>query len=322
MVLVIINSCNRDCPFCFEGEFRHGPQQRMSLADVEALCRFFRIAESSTDEAVSLLGGEPTLHPELLDIIDLIGDHCPGKRILLLTNLTCERELLAELLMRRVSLLVNIVEPALNTPAQQAAIDDNLALLSEAPNIVYSAATTIHALDQDFGFFYEFLRRDRLRQVYNVRLGLSAPGFQFGNEFAREMTSAWGEKYLEVARGIHRVNPMIGLSGECPVNLCQVAPEAYAELVPHVAFLKSVCAEPNLDILPDFSTHWCFGTRHLPGMVIDNIFDYPNEAALRAELNRRRVDLLRQMGVRCDHATCDRLGCHGPCLALNAVLGG
>jgi organic radical activating enzyme len=321
MVLVINNTCDRDCPFCFEGEFRHGPRQLMSVDDVDVLCGFFRIAQSPPDEVATLLGGEPTLHPDLLEIVDLIRDHCPNKQVLLLTNLACERELLAELLMRRVKLLVNIVPPELNTPKQQAAIDANIAMLSDAPSYVYATAVTISDLDQDFGFFYEVLRRDRHRQIFNVRVGLSAPGFGFANEFARDMRPAWGEKYLELVRQVHRINPMISVGNECAVNLCMMRPDTYAELVSHVGYLSTVCTKPNLDILPDFSTHWCFGSRHLPGMRIDNIFDYPDETALILELNQRRVDLMREMGMQCDHGACDTLRCHGPCLALNYFLG-
>jgi sulfatase maturation enzyme AslB (radical SAM superfamily) len=320
MVLVINNTCNRDCPFCFEGDFRHGPAQMMSVDDLDVLCGYFRIAQSSPDDRVTLLGGEPTLHPQLLEIVDLIRDHCPNKQVLLLTNLACERELLAELLMRRVNVLVNIVPPELNTPEQQAAIDANIDMLSEAPGCIYAAAVTIASLDQDFGFFYDVLRRDRHHQIFNVRVGLSAPGYEFGNEFVADQRPEWGEKYLEVVRQMHRINPMISVGNECAVNLCMMRPETYAELAPHVGYLSAVCTQPNLDILPDFSTHWCFGSRHLPGMRIENIFDYPDEQALIRELNQRRVDLMREMGMQCDHAECDTLRCHGPCLALNYYL--
>ena len=320
MVLVIINTCNRDCPFCFEGDYRRGAPERMSIDDVDSLCEFFQIARSAPVDPVSLLGGEPTLHPDLTAIMDLIRDHCAGKEIVLLTNLTCERELLAEILMRRANLLVNLVEPSLNTVAQQSAVEANLALLAEAPGVTYAVATTIFSPEQDFGWFYDVLRSDRHRQIYNVRVGLSAPGFGFANRFADTMVPAWGEKYLEVVREIHRINPMIRIGAECAVNLCQLAPATYERLATNVALLNRSCSEPNLDILPDFSTHWCFGARHLPGMRIENIFDYPNETALRIELNRRRMALMRRIGLHCDHAACDTIGCPGPCLALNCFL--
>ena len=116
MILVITSQCNRNCTFCFEGSYRGSSPQYMSLDDVENLCEFFSISERDSSDPVTILGGEPTLHPELLDIIDIIRDHSPRVSILLLTNLTCPTKLTNEILGRHVNLLVNIVPPSENTP--------------------------------------------------------------------------------------------------------------------------------------------------------------------------------------------------------------
>ena len=65
--LIITTECNGICPFCFAQDFVQKPVQRMDAAMVEHLTRFC-VGETK----MQLLGGEPTMHPEVATFVDLL----------------------------------------------------------------------------------------------------------------------------------------------------------------------------------------------------------------------------------------------------------
>ena len=317
MVLTIINKCNRSCPYCFEGTFTRDPRQQMSVADVDRICRFFGVGSPNGPTSVSLMGGEPTLHPELFELVDTIRGYAPGIVVFLLTNLICELDMVREIVAREMRLLVNVAAVAKDAPAQQATVARNLAYISDEARAFHSLAVTITDPAESFDFLYSVLARDGGRCVRNLRFGLAVPGMDFGNRFVNDFTPAYGEKYREVVVRSHQFNPRMLLTNECAVNLCLFSDAIYDELGTAVRRLRLECDMPNLDIMPDFSSHWCFAFRNVPEMRIDNIFAYRNAAEFREAAWERMVRLLDTTEPMCDHRNCTRIRCRGPCPALN-----
>jgi hypothetical protein len=66
-VFSITNDCNLDCPICFT---YNRPDQKYykSIADVEKIVRHI-IEHSGGVQLINLTGGEPTLHPQLFEVI-------------------------------------------------------------------------------------------------------------------------------------------------------------------------------------------------------------------------------------------------------------
>ena len=317
MVLTIINECNRACPYCFQGEFTRRPRRMMSAADVDRLCRFFALGRPGGPASVSLLGGETTLHPELFELADVIRGYAPEMVIFLLTNLTCDLEMTREMVRRDLRLLVNVAPASNNTTAQQEAVARNLAYLADEARVYYSLAVTITAPDEPFDYLYDILQRDGARYVRSLRLGFSSPGLDFSNVFVKEMLPEYGEKYREVAIRAHQINPRMLLTNECAVNLCLFSSPAFRELSGVVKEFHLECSAPNMDVLPDFSTHWCFAFQNVPEMRIANIFECRDVAHLRHELWLRMLRLLATVEPMCEHRTCARISCTGPCPAHN-----
>lgn len=317
MNLVITNTCNRRCPYCFEGTFKDPPTREMSLSDVDSLCRFFRIAEREPPAGVALLGGEPTLHPDLLDIIGLVQSHNPHLPVTVLNNLLCDPDLLDRVLRRGAALLVHVTHPQNNTEEQQKLVEQNLQFLRRYPFYQYSLAVTLTRPEDSFEFLYDILRRDRKRQVFNVRLGISCPGMGFTNHFVRDFAEQLGEKYLEIITTCHRINPQLRYTNECPVNLCLMSERVFDRLERLVSCLALECDRPNMDILPDFSTHWCFAFQGVPELCVDNIFDYPDIETVTEVLEHKYRRFAASVTPQCEFHGCDKLRCSGPCPALN-----
>ena len=71
-VIEVNTNCNLDCPICFadSGHHAHGDGYMLTLAQVEFMLDRFVAAEGEP-EVVQFSGGEPTIHPQILDFIAL-----------------------------------------------------------------------------------------------------------------------------------------------------------------------------------------------------------------------------------------------------------
>jgi len=319
MILCITNQCNRRCDFCFEGAFRDGPEQMMSVEDVERICRFARYGRAY-GPGVAVMGGEPTLHPDLLRILAFLRQQNRSAKIQILTNLLCDEDILRPMTPLAIDCLVNVGGFPTYSSGEQERVLSNLSLLRE--NRIFSMvwlAVTITDGEQDFGFLYDLLEADRPKGIRGIRIGISAPGMGFANEFPREFSPSYGAKYLEVVERCHRIRPSLGFANECPVNMCMVPEDIVARLERVVKNLNNPCTG-NFDILPDFSTHWCFAFEGVPEMSVENIFRYQEMREVHAVLRSKAVDMDRALDVGCDSRGCSSLGCRGPCLAWRYYL--
>lgn len=79
----IIDECNMQCPICYA---ESGPKRgnAKSMAQIEAMLQTLLHSELTPD-LVQLSGGEPTLHPQILDIIVRLMDS-PVRHLMLNTN--------------------------------------------------------------------------------------------------------------------------------------------------------------------------------------------------------------------------------------------
>lgn len=84
VTLIEINDhCNLRCPICYAGSGPHRPGTR-SLAEVEAMLDAVVAAEGHPD-VVQISGGEPTVHPQLLQILEAAKAR-PIRHLMLNTN--------------------------------------------------------------------------------------------------------------------------------------------------------------------------------------------------------------------------------------------
>lgn len=66
--LIEVNtSCNMHCPTCYA---ESGPPGELSLPTIQRMIDFYIASEYGTAEILQLSGGEPTLHPQILDIVN------------------------------------------------------------------------------------------------------------------------------------------------------------------------------------------------------------------------------------------------------------
>lgn len=100
-VVELTDSCNLSCPTCYAGSGPHHATHR-SLETIKSMLQTV-IANEGVADVVQLSGGEPTLHPDLLTIIDHART-LPIKHLMLNTNgirIATDRAFVEELAARR-----------------------------------------------------------------------------------------------------------------------------------------------------------------------------------------------------------------------------
>lgn len=69
--LYLTSSCNRRCSYCFLTDGYLSSGTRMSLDDIRSILQW--AGQGGSIDEITLLGGEPALHPEFASIMELIG---------------------------------------------------------------------------------------------------------------------------------------------------------------------------------------------------------------------------------------------------------
>jgi MoaA/NifB/PqqE/SkfB family radical SAM enzyme len=287
--------------------------QRMDIAMVERLSRF-----CAGERRMQLLGGEPTLHPDIVTFLDILCRQHGRPDVFIVTNLMGPPAVVEKLLAHgRVDFLVNIHgSEYAKEPSLRERFKENVTLCA-ARRFQYTLGVTLFSPDQNFDYLYSFLRADTGRSVGALRMSPAVP-----TATGKHMLhAAVGEKWLELVKTVHRIRPEIRLIGDCPVaNGCMFKPETYRQLAASVGQLSFVaCEDLNypFDILPDGSALYCFGTRGLPEATLPDVFAFPDIQRARLALSKR-VSLWERSAElkRCDHAQCEFLGCRGWCPAV------
>ena len=82
--IYLTSVCNRQCTYCFLSDSFFASRQHMKVSTVQEIIGW---AVGSLVEEITLLGGEPALHPDFAEIVALISE--TGLRIRIVTNGSC-----------------------------------------------------------------------------------------------------------------------------------------------------------------------------------------------------------------------------------------
>lgn len=319
MSLIIINKCNQSCPWCFEGRWKNEPISMMDLETVKRLIRWKNWNDGSIP-ILFLLGGEPTLHPKLIDIIEYVKGYNQKIRIALLTNLTCDLDLMQKLISRNVIFFINIDQyDEGNSSENYQRISRNLDYLNDntKDNFYYNISSTVSSLVKSFDFAYNIIKRGK-DKIYNFRIAPSCVGYEYNNVFQKNLDSSYYLKTLEVIQNSRKINKHLHFSSECATNGCMLSKNIQNELKTYDYNIRFECGipEPNADILPDLSSHWCFAFHNNPELSIKNVFDYPDYGSMIKVLRNRYEICNLKYKRQCNYKNCNHSECQGYCIAL------
>ncbi len=308
MNLFVTYRCNLACPYCFARDFARTKPGDMTRQDFQEVLDW---AVRAGQPALGLLGGEPTLHPDLVWMTRRAAR--AGVAPVVFTNGLCGPELAGELAENVRNFVVNFNGPSLLTPAQAAVQQATLERLAAlGARITFSKNFSSRNLD--YAALLEGAARHGVRAV---RYDISRPGLDGRNDhFRLGDTAAVSARIVSFVRACEALGIRTGL--DCCAALCDF-PEPDRAYLERVSMkFRGVC-HPSVDVHPDLSASYCLP---LGGLSVERVTAFPGWDALMGHF----CDLARPLRERppapqC--AGCALFGrrCQGGCLALRDATG-
>jgi len=277
----------------------------ISLESVRVYLDFLR--RSQINE-FKILGGEPTLHPQFPQIVDLgLKDGCT---VVVFTNGMWSRrvcEYVSSLGPAPLKFVVNVNEPRY-WKGQEAEFQ---ARCLQAAGAKAKIGFNIFEADFDLLFTRELIARFGLQR--ELRLGLASPILGQANAcITVPMREQIGRRLLDQLEQLE-ASDVLG-AFDCGFVYCMFPEERWGTLTRTVRNgLSSVC-HPIIDVGPDLSAWPCFPLSQL--LTVD-LKEYENAAELRRFFNER-LSAFRQFGSRDECRECEffrRQQCAGGCIA-------
>jgi cyclic pyranopterin phosphate synthase len=317
MNLVLTRACSNSCPYCFESAEREDGKQ--SSISMENIAHFARWARTSRLDYLSLLGGEPFLHPKLSAIVKLFRQACPGTALRILTGGIFNKDLLGELPPQDVSLVFNINEPRdYRNPKHFPKVINNFETALKK-GFKVSIGFNVWRLDFDTNFMPDLAHRLSLSHftwtVANPIRGCASkvvPPAEY---------AALAERCLAMLKKAATLN--IEATLDCPLPLCFFKDSDLAwvrQYHPGTASGMGPCT-PVLDVTPELEVIRCFALSKLTRL---KLADFHSEKEIEDWFVKHLDTQLLHRGCfsfcsQCQHFKKGR--CYGGCLACHDEAG-
>ena len=250
--ILITNRCNRKCPFCFAGlrvniKGKKSPNY-MSRDDLRKVMDFM---ERSDDPQLRLLGGEPTLHPDFIDIVKeaLTRDF----HVHVFTNGIMSKEkadFLSGIPDEKLSVLVNVAHGEIDTENHRKRKKYAL----ERLGIKAQVGITVTSPEFEYQYLIDMIKEFGLRK--HVRVGIAQPIVGCGNTYLepRQYREA-GRGIMKMARSCIAEEILIGF--DCGMTLCMFDEEEIGFLMKNTEGFVMRC-DPIIDVGTDLDVWNCF----------------------------------------------------------------
>lgn len=295
--------CNLSCSYCFAKELQGEYPDDLSETNFARLLKWMH--ESRLPSA-AFIGGEPTLHPRLPDMVRQAEES--GISTVLFTNGIFPAELVDRLMPHVANFVVNYNHPSLYTEGQTARLHENLRRITESDaRLTFSKNFSSQYSEYDY-----LLKGAEEYGVSSIRYDISRPSISAAND---HFTDADTRRIIShivsfvkqcEARGIRT-----GL--DCSVRLCDLKVED-RNYLERVSMKFSGICHPSIDIHPDLSASYCLPMRDV---AVPDVTQFPNQEALMWHF-ADMVRPLRQGNVSTECLDCKDFmrRCQGGCMSL------
>lgn len=307
--VLLTTVCNLACPYCFANEKMGRSRRRhMSLDNVDKLLAFFK---HSNYQLFRVMGGEPTLHPEFIEILRraLAAD----MRVDVLSNATWNDaclEFFRQVSPRRLYFLLNIDHPERYHPRQWQRIEENLTRLPHPENVTLSF--NIFERKPRYEYVLDVARRHGIK---TIRLSFALP--ILGAENQRLDI----EEYRYMGPFVHRFvseaaaqDVQVQIDNAVPLCMFEEATIGGLLLRGVIDLQRNARCEPVIDIGPDLSVWCCFCLSAVHNRRLDEfetlqqVKEYFNGVIGRYQQELTPFDYCRDCFYR------EQWGCQGGCI--------
>ncbi len=180
--LLLTNYCVRSCPYCFARKHlsEAAPDDQLKWEDLIYVADM----QEAQDRHLSLLGGEPTLHPQYVDMVAYLiarGFHVTTFTSGVMSDRLHEEieELMQGIPGEQINFVCNINDPALSPAAELRRVHRFLERFGERTTPGFN----IYRADFSLDFIFDYV--NAFGMVRNLRLGIAHPIVGHDNMFIR-----------------------------------------------------------------------------------------------------------------------------------------
>ena len=260
MNLMINNYCNLKCSYCFAQEEMHS-KKAMNIT-MENFCLCLDWLKKQNYRQVRLIGGEPTLHPELDKLIDKVIEYDCFDDIMIFSNFTFKPEVTEMFIEKmkkiKIHFLPNINHSDAIIPLFRERIFYNLDILTAIDEDLRYIGVNIYTPDQDMSFWEDIICKYNIRCL---RWSITVPNMALKEDFdfydyfhsyqgIIDTMADWVVKY--------------GLALNCDCNglpICCFDEDKVVKWlkISQELFGPAHCDEAVVDVSPDLMARGCFG---------------------------------------------------------------
>lgn len=313
--LLLTETCVRSCPYCFAKQYMAGVEDH-SLITWENLIYVSDFLEKSSIKSISLLGGEPLIHPQISEIIEYLIDREFSVTVFtsgIMLNNKLER--FAEIILsaigkhsNRLTFVVNVNEPRFSSKAELSKVHSFLSSLSELCALSFN----IYRLDYNPDFLIDYILKFGL--LRRVRFGIANPIPGSVNQYIHPKDYGIAKRTLmSFLSRIDDLNISFGL--DCGFPLCMFNDDDLGKLYKYSNNNLVFDCNPPVDIGADLSCWSCFPL----SMYKKSIKEFQNYNEIFCFFDNLHQKMRREVnGIYFECDTCKNYQkgiCSGGCLA-------
>ena len=314
--IIINNYCNLKCPYCFADDIKHDKPKNMSIKEFKSILEFVGYYES-----VSILGGEPTLHPKIKQFLELVYQYSSaiehpcsvfsnGAKLLSLLPWFYEHQD-----MMRIIFNYNSPQccPKENFNQAQIILED--VFKHDAMNTMFILGCNIHPLCTDYSYIWDVVQKYNIKII---RIAVASPGgiLMSRRNNKEEYYKQLKPLFLQFVNEAIKRDVLLGF--DCSqIPRCYFSEEELIDIDSRGIKKALEFCEPPIDILMDGKAIPCFGNYQLI-----NYKQFDNFEQLRHYMKVKvNIDAMLQNNAgRC--ANCKNFknyACQGGCLAFSEM---
>ena len=310
--ILLTEKCVRACPYCFAKEYLK--ESKENLLSWENLIYISDLFESSNQKRLSLLGGEPTLHPQFIDFVLYLRQrnfHVTvfTSGIMAPKQLETAQNYLLKIPEESLSFVCNYNHPNTSTNSETQQINSFFQTFSEYITLSYN----LYQKDFDFSFLAEAINKFGLKK--HIRLGLAQPIPGQKNEcLALEELRDMAKKLTNQLEILEENRITLGF--DCGMPLCIFSNEDIGRLFKLNKGRVMFSCGPACDIGPDMQMWSCFP---LSNYEKKSLYDFDNAEEVKNYWVKQHAQIReKRKGIFDACKTCNyqKEGlCMGGCLA-------
>lgn len=321
MNIAITSKCNKGCNYCFAKESMDSFNKQDN--NIMELDTFESILQKHNSDHLKLLGGEPTLHPQFEELLNLCLRY--NKKVTLISNFLFNEK--KKNIIRKYygnvinSFLINSTDLDVGSRLEKFKSNYNdiytmLYNIDEEHRM--SCGLTIDE-SKDLGYYVNYINylKENLLNIERMRISLNFPGSKDKKEdFYFLSNKNLGSLYVMLSK--HLVDSNILPSCDCIIYPCMFENKEHFKYVKKfVDKTKTKCLSSPFDVFLDKSISYCYPLKDTIRLNFDN---YRKTSQISEDLNTRYTSIrsLQKQNIPdiCKKCAFYDNDCHGPCMGF------